>query len=67
MMDVSYLKHPSEMAFDSFIGKVIEQTKQTRVGSEDYSLIEKTEDLTNNSNMKYPILNMQILKNYSYF
>lgn len=44
MLDVSYLKHPSEMAFDTFIGKVIEQTKQTKARSDDYSIIEKTKD-----------------------
>lgn len=56
MLDVSGEKHPSEMPFDAFIGLLVNQTKNTKSESDNFSIVEKTEDYKKNLSKAFKIL-----------
>ncbi len=56
MLDVSGKKHPTEMTFDAFIGRLIDETKNIKSESNNYSIVEKTADYSKDLARAYKIL-----------
>jgi len=56
MLDVSDKKHLSEMPFDAFIGLLVNQTKSTKIKSNNYSIVERTDKYQENLSQAFKIL-----------